>query len=76
MNWPSWLKLGRVRKPVSEPSPTQCPKCGSEMIRIEKNTMSGRDLRTYRCEYCQEEHDLDFGVAMWTLMSDANKSDN
>jgi hypothetical protein len=45
------------------------------MIRIEKFTMLGRDQRTYRCDDCQEEHEVDFGVALWKLMSDANKSD-
>ena len=45
------------------------------MIRVEKFTMLGRDQRTYRCDVCQEEHEVDFGVALWKLMSDANKSE-
>ncbi len=36
--------------------------------------MMGADLRTDRCDHCRKEHTLDFGVAMWKLMSDANKS--
>ena len=75
MKWPLWLKLKYHRKPALPASPTQCPKCGKEMIRIEKFTMLGRDQRTYRCDDCQEEHEVDFGVALWKLMSDANKSD-
>ena len=53
---------------------SHCPKCGKEMRLIEKFTMSGDDMRTYRCDRCQEEHIVDFGTAMWKLMSDANKS--
>ena len=72
MKWPSWLKLGRSRRP---PSPTACPSCGREMIFVEKYTMMGDDLRTYRCARCGTEHILDFGTAMWKLLSDANKPD-
>ena len=41
------------------------------MIRVEKFTMSGRDMRTYRCDHCQEEHIVDYGIALWKAMSDA-----
>jgi predicted RNA-binding Zn-ribbon protein involved in translation (DUF1610 family) len=75
MKWPSWLKPGNRRKPASAVSLTQCPKCGREMIRIDKSTMSGRDMRTYRCDHCQEEQIVDYGIALWKVMSDANKSD-
>ena len=37
--------------------------------------MMGDDLRTYRCNCCRKEHIIDFGTAMWKLMSDANKSE-
>jgi hypothetical protein len=76
MKWPSWLTLNDRRKPppqASPPSLTQCPKCGTEMIRVEKCTMSGRDMRTYRCDHCGEEHIVDFGIALWKVMADANK---
>jgi transposase-like protein len=72
MKWPAWLKLVRSRKPAS---PTACPQCGRKMIYVEKYTMSGEDLRTYRCDHCGKEHTLNFGTAMWKLMSDANKSE-
>jgi transposase-like protein len=75
MKWPSWFKLSYRRRPAPPASLTQCPKCGKEMIRVEKTTMSGRDMRTYRCEPCQEEHIVDFGIALWKVMSDANQPD-
>jgi predicted RNA-binding Zn-ribbon protein involved in translation (DUF1610 family) len=76
MKWPSWFKFKSRSEPALPASPTQCPKCGREMIRIEKFTMLGRDQRTYRCDHCGEEHEVDFGIALWKLMSDANKSDD
>ncbi|MGH7024826.1 MAG: hypothetical protein ACREEB_14725 [Caulobacteraceae bacterium] len=42
------------------------------MIFVEKFTMTGDDRRTYRCDGCRMEHIIDFGTAMWKLMSDAN----
>lgn len=75
MEWANWLKLVRIRKPPP-PSPTACPACGEEMVYVEKYTMMGDDLRTYRCHRCQTEHTIDFGPAMWKLMSDANKLDS
>jgi len=43
------------------------------MSLLEKNTMSGEDLRTYLCRDCHEEHEVNLGTAFWKLMSDANK---
>ena len=74
MKWPPWFKLNRRRKPARATSLTQCPKCGKEMIRVEKFTMSGRDMRTYHCERCREEHIMDYGDALWKVLSDANES--
>jgi transposase-like protein len=54
----------------------ECPTCGKEMIMVEKYTMMGRDLRTYRCDHCQKKHVVDRGIALWKLMSDANKSED
>jgi CRISPR/Cas system type I-B associated protein Csh2 (Cas7 group RAMP superfamily) len=45
------------------------------MIRVEKSTMSGRDMRTYRCDDCQEEHIVDYGIALWKAMSDAQEAE-
>ena len=75
MKWPVWLKPGYRRQPASQASPTACPQCGREMIFVEKFTMMGDDRRTYRCDHCRKEHILDFGTALWKLMSDANKPD-
>ena len=74
MKWPGWLRLRSRQKSLV--SPTQCPDCGGEMIQTEKNTMSGDDLRTFRCERCGKDRDVDFGMALWKLMSDANRSDD
>jgi transposase-like protein len=80
MKWPAWFTRKQpdraaVTSPMEFPDPTKCPDCGQEMDFVEKNTMSGRDLRTYRCDHCRKEHDVDLGVAMWKRMSNANKSD-
>ena len=74
MKWPAWFKLVLRRKPVAVTSLTQCPKCGREMIRIEKTTFTGDDMRTYRCDHCREEHIVNFGTAVWKAMSDARES--
>jgi predicted RNA-binding Zn-ribbon protein involved in translation (DUF1610 family) len=74
MKLPSWITSIYRRDPPSKASLSQCPKCGAEMRLIEKFSMSGDDMRTYRCDRCQKEHIVDFGTAMWKLMSDANKS--
>ncbi|MBI3675062.1 MAG: hypothetical protein HY243_00390 [Proteobacteria bacterium] len=68
MKWPSLFKWRSRRKP---PSLTECPKCGKEMVLIEKTTMTGNDMRTYRCEDCREEHVVNFGTALWKILSDA-----
>jgi transposase-like protein len=72
-----WLNLRRKPTPEApQASFTACPRCGKEMRYVEKYTMGGEDLRTYRCDPCQEEFTLNFGTAMWKLMSDANKTDH
>jgi transposase-like protein len=74
MKWPPWLQPKSLRKPASEPSLTTCPKCSREMTLIEKFTMTGDDMRTYRCNHCREEHIVNFGAALWKIMSDANRA--
>jgi len=76
MRLPSWIKRLYSRKPARLPSLTDCPKCGREMDMIDKSTMSGDDMRTYRCEHCREEHIVNYGIALWQALSDANKSDD
>jgi predicted RNA-binding Zn-ribbon protein involved in translation (DUF1610 family) len=75
MKWPSWLTLKSRRRPATEPSLTACPTCGREMDLIEKTTMTGSDMRTYRCEHCGEEHVINFGPALWKILSDAREAD-
>jgi uncharacterized protein YlaI len=41
----------------------KCPKCGQEMDLEEKDTSSGRDMRTYICRPCKERVDVDNGIA-------------
>jgi predicted RNA-binding Zn-ribbon protein involved in translation (DUF1610 family) len=79
MKWPSWLSpKSRHQKPpppTAEPSLTACPDCGREMDRVCKSTMSGYDMRTYRCEPCGKKHVLNFGPALWKILSDAREAE-
>jgi len=80
MKWPSWLTPKSRRQPSPpplppEPSLTACPDCGREMDRIDKSTMSGYDMRTYRCEPCGKEHVVNFGPALWKILSDAREAE-
>jgi len=50
----------------------KCPKCDQEMDLYEKDTSSGRDMRTYVCRPCKEYVDADNGVALWQVLHDAN----
>ena len=50
----------------------KCPKCTQEMDLYEKDTSSGRDMRTYVCRPCKEYVDVDNGVALWQVLHDAN----
>ena len=53
-----------------------CPQCGQDMAFVEKDTMNGDDIRTYHCKRCGADHDLNFGTALWKLMSDADNPDS
>jgi hypothetical protein len=41
----------------------------------DKDTSSGRDMRTYRCDDCGESHIVDNGIALWKVLSDAREAD-
>jgi len=45
------------------------------MVLEDKDTSSGRDMRTYRCNHCHESHIADQGIALWKALSDARNSD-
>lgn len=51
----------------------KCPKCGKEMDLYEKDTSSGRDMRTYVCRPCKEYVDVDNGVALWQVLHDYSR---
>jgi predicted RNA-binding Zn-ribbon protein involved in translation (DUF1610 family) len=53
----------------------RCPKCGGATRFVDKDTMSGRDLREYDCKACGWNHVFDVGLAMWKILSDADKSE-
>jgi len=75
MIWPSWFKPSNRRNPASRASVAQYPKCGTEMILVDRSSMLGADMRTYRCDRCRKEHIVDYGIALWKGMSDARRSD-
>ena len=54
---------------------TKCPDCGRYMDLEEKDTSSGRDMRTYRCRHCGRSEDVDYGIALWQVLSDAREAD-
>ena len=74
MKWPAWFKLRRRHKLGTKVSRIDCPKCGQDMRLEEKDTSSGRDMRTYRCSHCQESQIVDFGIATWKALSDSRNS--
>lgn len=43
---------------------------------IEKTTMTGSDMRTYRCGHCGGEHIINFGPALWKILSDAREAED
>jgi len=69
------MKEPSMIKPQSQLSPTQCPRCGNEMRLVERCSMSGSDMRSYCCDNCQQEHIVDFGTALWKILSDARGHD-
>ena len=54
----------------------KCPKCDREMELEEKDTSSGRDMRTYYCRPCNERVDVDNGIALWKVLHDARKENS
>ena len=71
MDWRSWLARLRRRKLPEDLALDQCPQCGREMMLVEKTTFTGNDMRTYRCERCRKEYVVDFGMATWQALHNA-----
>jgi DNA-directed RNA polymerase subunit RPC12/RpoP len=74
MKWPFSFNVVFRRKPTPSPL-TRCPRCGRDMDLIERTTMTGSDMRTYRCGRCRREQIVDFGTAQWQAMSDAREKE-
>ena len=53
----------------------KCETCGKETRLDDKDTSSGRDMRTYYCKQCDKSYIVDNGIALWQALSDARKSD-
>jgi hypothetical protein len=53
--------------------PMKCEKCDRDMDLEEKDTSSGRDMRTYYCDFCKKRVDVDNGIALWKVLSDARE---
>ena len=51
-----------------------CPRCSGPMRQAEKDTFSGRVMRTYRCEPCGLEEVVDEGKALWAILHDENEA--
>lgn len=75
MRLPDWIKLRYLRTLPSRAHLTKCPKCEMEIRLVDRTSMSGDDMRSYRCDQCQEEHILDFGTATWKLLSERRESE-
>jgi hypothetical protein len=41
----------------------------------EKDTSSGRDMRTYHCRQCGRSEDVDNGIALWQVLSDGREAE-
>jgi hypothetical protein len=45
------------------------------MTLIDKTTFTGDDMRTYRCDDCGQEHIVNFGTALWKVLSRAREEE-
>lgn len=72
MKLPSWISIRPLRHYKGDDR-IRCPDCRREMAFVERFTMFGDDQRTYRCQKCGKDHIINFGVAEWKRLSDANR---
>jgi predicted RNA-binding Zn-ribbon protein involved in translation (DUF1610 family) len=63
------------RAKIGAMSETSCPDCGVEMDQIERTTFTGRDMREFQCPKCKRTQIVDFGEALWKVLSDARHPD-
>ncbi len=50
-----------------------CLNCSAPMEMVEKSTVTGRDMREYRCPKCGKTEIVDKGIALWQAISDADR---
>ena len=75
--------MARIRQPQETNYPassrltamadTVCPDCAIEMDQIERTTFTGRDMREYQCPKCGRKQIVDYGKALWQILSEANE---
>lgn len=61
----SWGRYGETQ-PLNDGS--TCPTCMGDLI-AEKDSMSGREIRSYYCPFCGWTKDEDRGPALWAVLS-------
>ena len=71
--------MGRVVETDIPPEPGQAtvaddvPHLRSGNDSVERTTMTGNDMRSYRCDHCKQEHIVNFGPALWQILHDARE---
>jgi transposase-like protein len=53
-----------------------CLNCSAPMEMVEKSTVTGRDMREYRCTKCGKSEIVDNGIALWQAISDLNSENS
>ncbi len=51
-----------------------CPRCGRKMHLEDRSSITGDDMRTYRCDRCNKSRIVNFGTATWKKLSDAREA--
>ena len=51
----------------------KCPDCQCEMALVDKNTVTGEDIREYYCQACDRTETENRGKALWEILSDARE---
>lgn len=54
---------------------SRCPDCSLDLVQTGKDTITGREIREYRCPKCGRDDWIDHGKAIWaTLHDDGEKT--